>query len=102
MSDYQTITPVRDSDGQMRHYVSINQDITERKQLDRNLRESFEHYRSLFNNMLLPFEVASVILLVAMVGAIILVKKEKAVAELATREWDPEAEPTAEIAEEEV
>ncbi len=32
---------------------------------------------ALFNNMLLPFEVASVVLLVAMVGAIVLVKKEK-------------------------
>jgi NADH-quinone oxidoreductase subunit J len=57
---------------------------------------------ALFNNMLLPFEVASVILLVAMVGAIILVKKEKAVAELATRDWDPDAELPAGIAEEEV
>jgi len=32
---------------------------------------------ALFNDMLLPFEVASVVLLVAMVGAIILVKREK-------------------------
>jgi NADH-quinone oxidoreductase subunit J len=56
---------------------------------------------ALFNNMLLPFEVASVILLVAMVGAIILVKKEKS-AELAPRKWDPDAEPGAEIVEEEV
>jgi NADH-quinone oxidoreductase subunit J len=46
--------------------------------------------QALFNNMLLPFEVASVILLVAMVGAIILVKKEKA-AQLATRAWEPGA-----------
>jgi NADH-quinone oxidoreductase subunit J len=46
---------------------------------------------ALFNNMLLPFEVASVILLVAMVGAIILVKKEKD-AQLATRQWEPGAE----------
>jgi NADH-quinone oxidoreductase subunit J len=56
---------------------------------------------ALFNNMLLPFEVASVILLVAMVGAIILVKKEK-LAQLATREWDPDTELPAPIAEEEV
>ncbi len=56
---------------------------------------------ALFNQMLLPFEVASVILLVAMVGAIILVKKEKAV-EVATRAWEPGAEPSAEAAEEEV
>ena len=56
---------------------------------------------ALFNNMLLPFEVASVVLLVAMVGAIILVKKEKN-AQLATRAWEPGAEPSAESAEEEV
>ena len=56
---------------------------------------------ALFNNMLLPFEVASVILLVAMVGAIILVKKEKA-AQLATRAWEPGAETSADMIEEEV
>jgi NADH-quinone oxidoreductase subunit J len=56
---------------------------------------------ALFNNMLLPFEVASVVLLVAMVGAIILVKKEKA-AQLATRAWEPGAETTADVIEEEV
>ncbi len=56
---------------------------------------------ALFNNMLLPFEVASVILLVAMVGAIILVKKEKA-AQLATRAWEPGAEAGDDVVEEEV
>ena len=56
---------------------------------------------ALFNNMLLPFEVASVVLLVAMVGAIILVKKEKS-AQLAPREWEPGAEPSPEGVEEEV
>ena len=57
--------------------------------------------QTLFNNMLLPFEVASVVLLVAMVGAIIMVKKEKN-AQLATRTWEPGSEPDAETAEEEV
>jgi NADH-quinone oxidoreductase subunit J len=57
--------------------------------------------QALFNNMLLPFEVASVVLLVAMVGAIILVKKEKN-AQLATRAWESGAEPDSETAEEEV
>jgi NADH-quinone oxidoreductase subunit J len=57
--------------------------------------------QTLFNNMLLPFEVASVVLLVAMVGAIIMVKKEKN-AQLATRAWEPGAEPPADVAEEEV
>jgi NADH-quinone oxidoreductase subunit J len=56
---------------------------------------------ALFNNMLLPFEVASVVLLVAMVGAIILVKREKS-AEGAPRAWDPGEQPTPEAAEEEV
>ncbi len=56
---------------------------------------------ALFNNMLLPFEVASVILLVAMVGAIILVKREKT-AGGATRTWEPGDQPTPEAVEEEV
>lgn len=56
---------------------------------------------ALFNQMLLPFEVASVILLVAMVGAIILVKKDRS-ADLATRAWEPGAEPSADAVEEEV
>lgn len=55
----------------------------------------------LFTQMLLPFEVASVVLLVAMVGAIILVKKEKS-ANVAARAWEPGAVPSAESAEEEV
>jgi NADH:ubiquinone oxidoreductase subunit 6 (subunit J) len=56
---------------------------------------------ALFNQMLLPFEVASIILLVAMVGAIILVKKDRA-ASLATRAWEPGAEPSVDAVEEEV
>lgn len=56
---------------------------------------------ALFNQMLLPFEVASVILLVAMVGAIILVKKEKSPS-VAIRAWEPGMEPSAETVEEEV
>lgn len=56
---------------------------------------------ALFNNMLLPFEVASVVLLVAMVGAIILVKREKT-AGATTRVWEPGERPTPEALEEEV
>ncbi len=56
---------------------------------------------ALFNNMLLPFEVASVVLLVAMVGAIILVKREKT-AGGATRVWESEERLSTEAAEEEV
>jgi NADH-quinone oxidoreductase subunit J len=57
--------------------------------------------RALFDQMLLPFEVASVVLLVAMVGAIILVKREKS-AGGATRVWGPGEQPSAEAVEEEV
>jgi NADH-quinone oxidoreductase subunit J len=55
---------------------------------------------ALFNQMLLPFEVASVVLLVAMVGAIILVKREKGAVQ--PRSWQP-GEPSApDVIEEEV
>ena len=56
---------------------------------------------ALFNNMLLPFEIASVVLLVAMVGAIVLVKRERS-AGGATRTWEPGEQPSAEASEEEV
>jgi len=56
---------------------------------------------ALFNNMLLPFEVASAVLLVAMVGAIILVRREKAHGG-STRTWGPGEEPSRDAAEEEV
>ncbi len=55
---------------------------------------------ALFNQMLLPFEVASVVLLVAMVGAIILVKREKG--DVRPRSWESEEEPGADALEEEV
>jgi len=55
----------------------------------------------LFNRMLLPFEVASVVLLVAMVGAIILVKKEKSGGE-DTRSWESGLPAPGDVAEEEV
>ncbi|MCX8031888.1 MAG: NADH-quinone oxidoreductase subunit J [Thermoleophilia bacterium] len=56
---------------------------------------------TLFNNMLLPFEVASAVLLVAMVGAIVLVKREKT-AGAVTRHWEPGEEPAPDALEEEV
>jgi NADH-quinone oxidoreductase subunit J len=57
--------------------------------------------RALFTDMLLPFEVASLVLLVAMVGAIILVRRERAHGG-ATRTWGPGEEPSHEASEEEV
>jgi len=56
---------------------------------------------ALFNQMLLPFEVASVILLVAMVGAIVLVRRERAHGG-ATRTWGPGEEPLHDSIDEEV
>jgi NADH-quinone oxidoreductase subunit J len=54
-----------------------------------------------FNQALLPFEVAALILLVGMVGAIVLAKKEHAPS-LALREWDATEEPVRELVEQEV
>ncbi len=56
---------------------------------------------SLFERTLLPLEVASAVLLVAMVGAILLVKKEKG-GDVATQAWDPEETPPADVRDEEV
>jgi len=57
---------------------------------------------NLFQEMLLPFEVASLILLVGMVGAIVLAKKEEE-ANISLREWaDEEEEPVRELMELEV
>lgn len=56
---------------------------------------------ALFNDMLLPFEVASMILLVGMVGAIVLARKEDR-ATMALREWEGEEESAPALAEQEV
>jgi NADH-quinone oxidoreductase subunit J len=56
---------------------------------------------TLFNEALLPFEVASLILLVGMVGAIVLAKKERSPT-VALREWDAAEEPVRELVEQEV
>lgn len=56
---------------------------------------------SLFERTLLPFEIASAVLLVAMIGAILLVKKEKG-GDVATQTWDPGEAPPVDALEEEV
>lgn len=56
---------------------------------------------SLFQDYLLPFEVASVILLVGMVGAIVLARKEDS-PNIMLKEWDPDEEPLPELVEQEV
>ena len=56
---------------------------------------------SLFKDMLLPFEVASLILLVGMVGAIVLAQKEDA-HDMSLREWPGEGESGRDLMEQEV
>jgi NADH-quinone oxidoreductase subunit J len=55
----------------------------------------------LFSDMLLPFEVASLILLVGMVGAILLAKKEDG-GDMSLRCWDEEEECLPSLVEQEV
>jgi NADH-quinone oxidoreductase subunit J len=55
----------------------------------------------LFRDMLLPFEVASLILLAGMVGAIVLAGKEKGHS-IETRAWDSADEPVTDVLEQEV
>jgi NADH-quinone oxidoreductase subunit J len=56
---------------------------------------------SLFTDMLLPFEVASLILLVGMVGAIVLARKETG-SSVALREWTGDEEQSPAMVEQEV
>jgi diguanylate cyclase (GGDEF)-like protein/PAS domain S-box-containing protein len=45
-----TITPVVSKPGSLTHFISINQDITERKRAEAALREAEEKYRSIFED----------------------------------------------------
>ncbi len=46
-----TITPLRDADNEIRHFIAVKQDITERKKVEASLIESEKEYRALFENM---------------------------------------------------
>jgi nitrogen fixation negative regulator NifL len=46
-SEEMTITPVRNERGEVTHFIAIKQDVTDRQQTERSLRESEELFRSL-------------------------------------------------------
>ena len=49
-----TITPMRNAEGEIKHFIAIKQDISERIAAEERLRESEERYRMLFDDNPLP------------------------------------------------
>lgn len=47
----QTITPVRDPGGQVRHFIAVKEDVTRRLEAEDALRRSEERYRTLFDGI---------------------------------------------------
>jgi PAS domain S-box-containing protein len=52
-----TITPLRGQDGRLRGFSKVTQDITQRKEVERSLRESEAKFSAFFHNSLLPFAI---------------------------------------------
>jgi PAS domain S-box-containing protein len=46
----QTITPVRDRDGEITHFIAIKRDITQRKRMESELQDAERRYRLLFES----------------------------------------------------
>ena len=57
-----TITPIKDADGKISHFIAVKQDITERKRAEIVLQDSETRYHSLFENMREGFSYCRMIL----------------------------------------
>src|SRR5450830_456188 len=49
----QTITPVRDTNGEITHFIAIKQDLSERKKAEQELRESERRFSDMLGNVAL-------------------------------------------------
>jgi PAS domain S-box-containing protein len=56
----QSITPLRDEQGQITHFIAIKQDVSERKRAVESLRESERRYREMFEESLAGHYISTV------------------------------------------
>jgi PAS domain S-box-containing protein len=54
-----TITPVRAADGSISHYVAIKQDVSARKQMEQELRQSRERFLAIFQSSPTPVAITT-------------------------------------------